>query len=125
METTSDVFLENNMLQSENDKLRTRIKSLNDTVEQLTVRNTQLLSDQALVGLGNAAGDATSEEVVNLVKGYVKELEEMRLVRIELNKSKSTWNLMSVMTETGDCTKHRGKASITHSFGHFSLRTAI
>lgn len=78
VETTSDVFLENNMLQSENDKLRSRIKSLNDTVEQLTVRNTQLITDQAVATLGNAAGDATSEEVMNLIRGYVKELEELR-----------------------------------------------
>ena len=66
------------MLQAENDKLRSRIKSLNDTIEQLTVRNTELLAEQAVARLGNAAGDATSEEVVNLIKGYVKELEELR-----------------------------------------------
>ena len=66
------------MLQTENDKLRTRIKTLNETVDQLTVRNSELLADQAVMALGNAAGDASSEEVVNLIKGYVKELEELR-----------------------------------------------
>ncbi|XP_053384729.1 kinesin-like protein KIF21A [Mercenaria mercenaria] len=78
VETTSDVFHENTMLQTENDKLRTRIKSLNETVDQLTVRNTELLASQAMAALGNAAGDVGSEEVVNLIKGYVKELEELR-----------------------------------------------
>ena len=78
METTSDLYHENNMLQSENEKLRTRIKSLNETVETLTVRNTELLADKALASLGNAAGDINSDEVTKLVQGYVKELEELR-----------------------------------------------
>lgn len=66
------------MLQSENDKLRTRIKTLNETIEQLTAKNTELLAAEAVVGLGNAAGDANSEQVKGLIMGYVKELEELR-----------------------------------------------
>ncbi|XP_052802857.1 kinesin-like protein KIF21A isoform X4 [Mya arenaria] len=78
LETTSDVFHENSMLQSQNDKLRTRIKSLNDTVEQLTVRNSELLADRALADLGNASGDPGSDEVVSLIRGYERQLEELR-----------------------------------------------
>ena len=78
METTSDVFHENSMLQTENDKLRTQIKSLNAKVEQLTVRNSELLASHAVATLGNAVSDAGSDEVVKLVQGYEKQLEELR-----------------------------------------------
>ena len=78
VETNSDLYHENKMLQSENDKLRSRIKTLNETIERLTARNTELLAEKAVLGLGNAAGDSSSEEVSKLVQGYVTELEDLR-----------------------------------------------
>ena len=78
VEQTSDLYHENTMLQTENDKLRTRVKSLNETIERLTVRNSEILADKAVLELGNAAGDPNSDEVLKLIQGYVKELEELR-----------------------------------------------
>lgn len=78
VEQTSDLFHENTMLQTENEKLRTRIKSLNETIERLTTRNTEVLADKAVLELGNAASDPNSGKVLELIKGYVKELEELR-----------------------------------------------
>ena len=77
-EQNSDLYHENTMLQTENDKLRTRIKSLNETVDRLTTRNSEILADKAVLELGNAAGDPASDEVAKLIQGYVKELEELR-----------------------------------------------
>ena len=78
METTSDLYHENTMLQTENEKLRARVKSLNETIERLTARNSELLSDRDIASLGNAANDSSSDEVTKLVQGYIKELEALR-----------------------------------------------
>ena len=78
VEHTSDLVHENTMLQTENEKLRTRIKSLNETIERLTARNSEVLADKAVIELGNAASDPNSEKVLKLIQGYVKELEELR-----------------------------------------------
>ena len=43
---------ENSMLQSENTKLRQRIKVMQEAVEEVKARNAQLLADTALATLG-------------------------------------------------------------------------
>ncbi|UYV65115.1 KIF21A [Cordylochernes scorpioides] len=45
-EQVNDMFHENTMLQAENGNLRTRIKALQETVERLTTRNTELLAER-------------------------------------------------------------------------------
>ncbi|KAL3841390.1 hypothetical protein ACJMK2_019542 [Sinanodonta woodiana] len=77
-EVISDVHSENKMLMNENDKLRQRVKALNEALESLTARNAQLMIEKATLCLGNAGGDAACEEVTKLVEGYVKEMEELR-----------------------------------------------
>lgn len=47
MESINDMFHENAMLQTENNNLRVRIKAMQETVDALRARITQLLSDQA------------------------------------------------------------------------------
>ncbi len=56
MESINDMFHENTMLQSENNNLRQRIKAMQETVERLTVRNTEVLADRAVASLGNVDG---------------------------------------------------------------------
>ena len=46
-EAINDMYHENNMLQSENANLRTRIKAIQETITALTARNTQLLAEKA------------------------------------------------------------------------------
>lgn len=48
VEGINDLYHENNMLQSENEKLRQRIKAMSQTVECLTERNTQLITENAV-----------------------------------------------------------------------------
>ena len=56
MESINDMFHENTMLQTENNNLRQRIKAMQETVERLTVRNTELLAERAILNLGNMDG---------------------------------------------------------------------
>ena len=46
-EAVNDMYHENNMLQTDNANLRTRIKALQETVDGLTARNCQLLAQKA------------------------------------------------------------------------------
>ena len=46
-EAINDMYHENNMLQSENAHLRTRVKAIQETITALTARNTQLLAEKA------------------------------------------------------------------------------
>ena len=59
MESINDMFHENAMLQTENNNLRVRIKAMQETVDALRTRITQLVSDQAnqvLVRAGMCVG---------------------------------------------------------------------
>lgn len=47
VESINDMFHENAMLQTENNNLRVRIKAMQETVDALRARITQLVSDQA------------------------------------------------------------------------------
>ncbi|KAJ8299260.1 LOW QUALITY PROTEIN: hypothetical protein KUTeg_023320 [Tegillarca granosa] len=77
VESVNDMFQENTMLQNENEKLRQRLKAMNDTIDSLTNRNTQLIAEKALISVGNISEDAKGDEVSKLIQGYVKEIEEL------------------------------------------------
>lgn len=47
VESINDMFHENAMLQTENNNLRVRIKAMQETVDALRARITQLVSEQA------------------------------------------------------------------------------
>lgn len=47
VESINDMFHENAMLQTENNNLRVRIKAMQETIDALRARVTQLVSDQA------------------------------------------------------------------------------
>ncbi|CAN8004695.1 unnamed protein product [Ixodes hexagonus] len=75
VEQVNDMFYENTMLQTENGNFRTRVKALQETVERLTVKNTELLAEQAAASWVGREG---SEDVKVLIQGYLKEVEELR-----------------------------------------------
>ncbi|CAH1785793.1 unnamed protein product [Owenia fusiformis] len=77
-EALNDLVTENAMIQTDNKNLRARIKALQETIEHLQARNTQLLADKAILDFQNISGDAPSDEVTSLVKGYIHEIEELR-----------------------------------------------
>ncbi|XP_037288222.2 kinesin-like protein 31E isoform X2 [Rhipicephalus microplus] len=77
-EQVNDMFYENTMLQTENNNFRTRIKALQETVERLTVKNTELLAELATVAWVGRGDSDNGEGVKNLIQGYLKEVEELR-----------------------------------------------
>lgn len=60
VESFSDMFHENSMLQTENSNLRVRVKAMQETIDAQRARLTQLLSDQANQALARAGMGADS-----------------------------------------------------------------
>lgn len=56
VESFSDMFHENSMLQTENGNLRVRVKAMQETIDAQRARLTQLISDQANQALVRAGG---------------------------------------------------------------------
>uniref|UniRef100_UPI0037E81256 kinesin-like protein KIF21A isoform X1 n=1 Tax=Semicossyphus pulcher TaxID=241346 RepID=UPI0037E81256 len=82
VESFSDMFHENSMLQTENSNLRVRVKAMQETIDAQRARLTQLLSDQANQALARA-GEGGTEEIGNMIQGYIKEIEELRAKLLE------------------------------------------
>ncbi|CAK6954541.1 kinesin-like protein KIF21A [Scomber scombrus] len=82
MESFSDMFHENAMLQTENSNLRVRVKAMQETIDAQRGRLTQLISDQANQALARA-GEGGTEEIGNMIQGYIKEIEELRAKLLE------------------------------------------
>ncbi|KAM5334061.1 kinesin-like protein KIF21A isoform 10-T10 [Glossophaga mutica] len=81
VESINDMFHENAMLQTENNNLRVRIKAMQETVDALRTRITQLVSDQANQVLARA-GEG-NEEISNMIHNYIKEIEDLRAKLLE------------------------------------------
>ncbi|KAF0304360.1 Kinesin-like protein KIF21A [Amphibalanus amphitrite] len=79
-EAVNDMYHENNMLQTDNANLRTRIKALQETVEALTARNCQLLAQKAA---GEWIGADADSDVSQVVAQYLGEIEELRARLLE------------------------------------------
>ncbi|XP_033324332.1 kinesin-like protein 31E isoform X1 [Megalopta genalis] len=76
----NDAWHENQMLNSELQSLRTRVKALSETVEALTAKNVLLLTEKAA---GKWISSGGNGEVTSLVQGYVQEIEELRARLLE------------------------------------------
>ncbi|XP_004855064.1 kinesin-like protein KIF21A isoform X1 [Heterocephalus glaber] len=81
VESINDMFHENAMLQTENNNLRVRIKAMQETVDALRTRITQLVSDQANQVLARA-GEG-NEEISNMIHSYIREIEDLRAKFLE------------------------------------------
>ncbi|KAJ8259637.1 hypothetical protein GJAV_G00171730 [Gymnothorax javanicus] len=77
----SDLFQENSMLQRENDTLRMRVKAMQETIDCLNSRVTQLLSNEVNLLLAKS-GDG-NEEIGSLIQNYIREIEEIRSKLLE------------------------------------------
>ncbi|XP_067860911.1 kinesin-like protein KIF21A isoform X5 [Heptranchias perlo] len=76
VESINDMFHENTMLQTENNNLRMRIKAMQETIESLRARITQLLCDQVNQVLAKS-GDG-NEEISAMIRNYIQEVEDLR-----------------------------------------------
>ncbi|XP_043943205.1 kinesin-like protein KIF21A [Protopterus annectens] len=81
VESINDMFHENAMLQTENNNLRMRIKAMQETVDALRARMTQILSDQANQIIARA-GEG-NEEISKMIQNYIKEIEDLRAKLLE------------------------------------------
>ncbi|XP_045770281.1 kinesin-like protein KIF21A isoform X1 [Maniola jurtina] len=83
----SDVVQENAILNVEVETLRRRIKAMQDTIEKLSARNSELIAEKALGTWAPKDGspDASDCSLTTLVQGYVAEIEDLRARLMEAN----------------------------------------
>ncbi|XP_007456225.1 PREDICTED: kinesin-like protein KIF21B [Lipotes vexillifer] len=77
----SDLFRENAMLQKENGVLRLRVKAMQEAIDAINSRVTQLMSQEANLLLAKA-GDG-SEAIGALIQNYIREIEDLRTKLLE------------------------------------------
>ena len=77
-ETTNDMYHENAMLTKENSNLKTRIKALQETVDVLTAKNSQLLVDKEVGNWIREGGNEANNDISAMVQKYISEVEELR-----------------------------------------------
>ncbi|TRZ02979.1 hypothetical protein DNTS_004984 [Danionella cerebrum] len=80
-EAFSDLFQENSLLQRENETLRMRVKAMQETIDHLNTRVSQLLTNG--VNLLLTKTGETNEEIGNLIQNYIREIEELRSKLLE------------------------------------------
>lgn len=82
-ETVNDMYLENTMLQTDVANLRIRLKAMQETIDALNAKNTQLLTEKAAgVWLGGSTENA-DKNMTDMIHGYLKEVEELRAKLLE------------------------------------------
>ncbi|KAL1117594.1 hypothetical protein AAG570_003909 [Ranatra chinensis] len=76
-ESINDMFHENTLLQNEAENLRMRVKAMQETIDTLSAKNTELLAEKATSAWINcdAKNDGGMSEII---KKYVTEIEELR-----------------------------------------------
>ncbi|CAK9813758.1 Kinesin-like protein KIF21A [Anthophora quadrimaculata] len=77
----NDAWHENQMLNSELQSLRTRVKALSETVEALTAKNVRLQAEKVAGQWISSVGG--NPEVTSLIQGYIQEIEELRARLLE------------------------------------------
>lgn len=82
-ETVNDMYLENTMLQTDVANLRIRLKAMQETIDALNAKNTQLLTEKACGAWIAGGGPDTDKSMTDIVQGYLKEVEELRAKLLE------------------------------------------
>ncbi|KAG7238350.1 hypothetical protein INR49_031066 [Caranx melampygus] len=77
----SDLYQENAMLQRENDTLRLRVKAMQETIDHLNTRVTQMLANEVSNLLIKSSEG--NEEIGALIQNYIREVEELRTKLLE------------------------------------------
>ncbi|GFU16704.1 kinesin-like protein KIF21A [Nephila pilipes] len=82
-EHVNDMFHENMILESENNNLRSRLKALQETLDHQTQRITDLLAEKAAGNWITSGEKASQSDITELIKGYMKEIEDLRVKLLE------------------------------------------
>lgn len=103
----SDTSLENAMLLADNKRLQQRLKAMQETINALTDRSTQLLAEQAVRGWNGDEGDSSMTETISK---YISEIEKLKAKLIEseqmfqqLRKTQSNANSKAVTLDGQFC----------------------
>lgn len=108
------------MLQAENNNLRTRIKALQETIDRLTTRNTELLAEKAN-GLWIESDSNSKSEITQLIQGYLKEIEELRAKLMESEETCSQLRKQCQRPKTlFSLSPHAATVSVS---GHYAITT--
>ncbi|XP_018374135.1 PREDICTED: kinesin-like protein KIF21A isoform X1 [Trachymyrmex cornetzi] len=111
----NDAWHENQMLSSELQSLRTRVKALSETVEALTAKNALLLAEKA-AGHWVAISGKGDDQVTSLIQGYVQEIEELRARLLEAEamyqQLKKRQMQVNAANPYGDSSFHSDSASV-------------
>lgn len=81
VEVVNDMCHENMLLQTEANNLRTRLKAMQETIDTLVKKNTQLLAEKEAsfwVKCSDGGNDVTE-----IVTGYLKEIQELQAKLLE------------------------------------------
>lgn len=78
--SVSDTSLENAMLMADNKRLQQRLKAMQETINTLTERNTELLAEKAMAGW---VGDGSDSSMTEMVRNYIAEIEQLKAKLIE------------------------------------------
>ncbi|CAL1275773.1 unnamed protein product [Larinioides sclopetarius] len=82
-EHVNDMYHENMILVSENNNLRSRLKALQETLDHQTERITDLLAEKAAGNWITSGEKASQSDITELIKGYMKEIEDLRVKLLE------------------------------------------
>ncbi|XP_051932196.1 kinesin-like protein KIF21B isoform X2 [Hippocampus zosterae] len=77
----SDLYQENALLQRENDTMRLRVKAMQETIDHLNTRVTNLLANEVSVLLSKSSEG--NQEIGALIQNYIREVEELRSKLLE------------------------------------------
>lgn len=80
----SDTSLENAMLLADNKRLQQRLKAMQETINALTERNTELLAEKAIAGLSNSDDESGGDRSMSeMISKYISEIEKLKAKLIE------------------------------------------
>ncbi|KAF5294861.1 hypothetical protein FQA39_LY00345 [Lamprigera yunnana] len=111
-EIVNDMFYENTMLQNELNNLRTRVKAMQETIDTLTSKNTNLLAEKATGNWIAAGGD---NHVADMVQSYLKEIQDLQAKLMESNYTCEA--LRKQIAKLHDPTNHNPPFIMDISFG--------
>ncbi|XP_071956481.1 kinesin-like protein KIF21A isoform X3 [Antedon mediterranea] len=84
VEEINDLFHENTMLQTEINKLRERVRAMQETIDAMSSRIALLMADQARYQLNSTANtDGEDDGITSMIQNYLKEIEDLRAKLIQ------------------------------------------
>lgn len=104
------MFHENTVLQSELNNLRTRVKALQGTIDQLTQKNSELLAEKAMSSWIKVEDENESmTSVAEMIQNYLREIEDLRSKLLEAN---NMYEMLKKSYATASKNHHMSKSLI-------------